>query len=243
MVPARARFLAAGDTALIVEFASSASLEASHRVLGLQERLRAAAPAGLVETVATFRSLAIHLDPDATSPARMEAAVVPLLEGLEAAKPEGRAWRLPVCYEQDFAPDLVEVGRRTGMSPETVVERHAGMAHHVYMIGFLPGYPYLGDLPEDLRLPRQEDPRQRVPPGSVGIATAFTGIYPVASPGGWWLIGRTPVPLFDLRRSPVALLAAGDTVRFEPVTADSFAGLEANFRAERFDPGSLRCGT
>lgn len=238
--PPQARLIAAGDTGLVVEFGDTAGIAISERVLALQQRLGEAAPGGVVETVATFRSLMIHLDPEALTLAELEAAVAPLLEGLAGVRPQARHWRLPVCYEPGFGPDLEDVARETGLEPEAVVERHAGLEHHVYMIGFLPGYPYLGDLPDELRLPRRPDPRQRIPTGSVAIATAFTGIYPVVSPGGWWLLGRTPIRLFDPAREAPALLAPSDKVRFEPVSADAFAAIEAEVGAGRFDFGSLR---
>jgi KipI family sensor histidine kinase inhibitor len=134
-------------------------------------------------------------------------------------------WRVPVCYENSFAPDLGEVANRTGLAPSEVVARHSGPSYHVYMLGFLPGFPYLGDLPRELALPRRANPRLRVPAGSVSIATTLTAIYPYESPGGWHLIGATPVRLFDPARSRPALLEPGDEVQFQPIDPASFASI------------------
>jgi KipI family sensor histidine kinase inhibitor len=138
-----------------------------------------------------------------------------------------RLWRVPVCYESDFAPDLESVARQTKLAPEEVVALHSGTRYHVYMIGFVPGFPYMGDLAEALVLPRRADPRIRVPPGSVAIATAMTAIYPLESPGGWHLIGTTPIRIFDTAASPPALFAPGDAVEFEPVDSATFARIRS----------------
>ncbi|MGH6814385.1 MAG: 5-oxoprolinase subunit PxpB, partial [Hyphomicrobiaceae bacterium] len=148
--------------------------------------------------------------------------LAPLTVDLEAAEVPGRHWRLPVCYDPVFAPDLAEVAGRTGLTSAQVVERHSAVTYHVYMIGFLPGYPYMGDLPAELVLPRRETPRTRVPPGSVSIATTLTSVYVLDSPGGWHLIGRTPVALWDINRTPPAVLAAGDKVVFRPVSLGEY---------------------
>jgi inhibitor of KinA len=229
------RFLPCGDTALAVELGDRVDRRVSALVLALAARVRAAALAGVVEIVPTFRSLTIHYDPLAVAQSELKARLAPLLSNLDAADSRGRLWRLPVCYHESVAPDLGEVAARTGLSPEQVVERHSAVAYHVYMVGFLPGYPYLGDLPPELALPRRENPRTAVPPGSVAIATTLTAVYTLESPGGWHLIGRTPAPLWDLRRDPPAVLAAGDRVRFEPVSLGDYDAL-----ANRASAGELR---
>ena len=213
------RFLAAGDTALVVEFGRVIDRAVSERVLALRDRVQAAALEGVVELVPSFRSLMVHYDPLRTGNARLTSAIRELLAGQTAASRTARLWRIPACYEGQHAPDLEDVARRTGLATAEVVRLHAQTRYHVYMIGFLPGYPYLGDVPEALRLPRRSDPRVRVPAGAVAIAAAMTGVYPVESPGGWHLIGNTPVRLFDAGRPQPALLAPGDAVCFEPVSA------------------------
>jgi inhibitor of KinA len=150
--------------------------------------------------------------------------------GTAAAVPEGRLVILPVLYGGEQGPDLDFVARHHQLSVEEVIALHSGPEYLVYMIGFAPGFPYLGGLPERLATPRLEKPRLSVPKGSVGIGGAQTGVYSVDSPGGWRLIGRTPVPLYDPRKDPPALLQAGDRVRFRPVTAAEAAEIEVTLR-------------
>jgi KipI family sensor histidine kinase inhibitor len=140
-----------------------------------------------------------------------------------------------VVYGGEDGPDLVDVAHAGGLDPAAVIEAHAGVDYVVYMLGFLPGFPFMGDVPPALRLPRRSEPRVRVPAGSVAIATGLTAIYPWESPGGWHLLGRCPAPLFDPSLNPPALLAAGDRVRFMPVTIEAMAGIEADLRAGRLD--------
>jgi len=221
------RFLSVGDRALSVEFGDAIDRALSREVLRLDRVIRAARPAGVVETVPTFCSLLVHYDPLATSRADLERAIARLLDHDEAAAADARLWRIPVCYEGDFAPDLAEVARLTGLAPSDVVALHSGVRYHVYMLGFLPGFPYMGDLPPRLALPRRADPRLRVPAGSISIATALTAIYPYESPGGWHLIGATPVRLFDAQLPAPALLAPGDAVEFEAIDRRDFANVRA----------------
>ena len=219
------RFLSVGDRAFAVEFGDRIDRTLSSAVLRLDAVIRAERPAGVVETVPTFRSLLVHYDPLATSRADLEHAIVGLLDRDGGGHAAARLWRIPVCYEGEFAPDLAEVAQLTGLAPGDVVALHCGVRYHVYMLGFLPGFPYLGDLPAALALPRRADPRLRVPAGSIAIATSLTAIYPYESPGGWHLIGATPIPFFDGAQSPPALLAAGDAVLFEPIDPAAFAAI------------------
>lgn len=229
-----ARFLPSGDTAVVVEFGDRIARDLSDRVLRLSALVRASNLPGVVETVPTFRSLMVHYDPLGTDSASLIAAIENLLDSnLSATKPVKR-WRIPACYAISHAPDLEEVAQRTGLSAEEVVRVHSGIDFHIYMIGFVPGYPYMGDLPEPLVLPRRADPRIRVPPGSIAIAANMTAIYPLESPGGWHLIGATPIRLFDLRRPRPALLSPGDTVRFEPITVREFDAVRAAVAADTF---------
>ena len=228
------RFLPAGDTALIVEFGDSIDRAVSARVLRLSALVRAATLPGVVETVPTFRSLLVHYEPRATDSASLTAAIEKLLEHGSADAQPVKLWRIPACYAFSHAPDLAEVAQRTGMSTAAVVDLHSGTRFHIYMIGFVPGYPYMGDLPAPLVLPRRADPRIRVPPGSIAIATSLTAIYPLESPGGWHLIGATPIRLFDPRRARPALLSPGDAVRFEPITASEFDAIRAAVAADAY---------
>lgn len=230
------RFLPAGDTALTIEFGEVADLAMSARVLALDRRLATAGLAGVVETVPTLRSLTVHYLPSVTTAAELQAAIEPLREDLEAAAPVGRRWHLPVHYGDTDGPDLDAVAQQTGLTPEGCARLHASVTYRIYMIGFLPGHPYMGDLPPALRLPRRHTPRVAVPAGSVAIATTMTVIYPWESPGGWHIIGRTPAPLFDVRMAAPALLAAGDVISFEPIDTDVLESLDERVRDGTWRP-------
>jgi len=216
------RFLPAGDTALIVEFGDRVDWHLSALVLALAQKLEAGKLAGVVEAVPTFRSLMVHYDPLETSHRDLQRAIASLLPGLEAASFAGRRWRIPACYDASLGLDLADVAHRTGLSLAQVVERHSQTSQLVYMMGFLPGLPYLGGLPAEFALPRRENPRLKVPCGSVAVAMSMSVIYPQESPGGWHVLARTPLPLWDMRKSPPALLAAGDQVTFEPLSVREY---------------------
>jgi inhibitor of KinA len=228
------RFLPVGDTALSVEFGERIDRGLSKRVLRLRERLREANIDGVVETVPTFRSLMVHYDPCRIGGAQLTELMTSLL-GEGTAKRKGRRrWRIPACYAQDCAPDLAEVAARASLTTDEVVRRHTDVEYHVYMIGFVPGFPYMVDLPTDIDLPRRRDPRTKVPPGSVAIAAGMTGIYPIESPGGWHLIGATPIRLFDVSWPQPSLLAPGDVVRFEPIGTDEYAAIQTAVTTEAY---------
>lgn len=228
------RFLPAGDTALVVEFGDHIDRELNDRVLRLSALVRASNMPGVVETVPTFRSLMVHYDPLAADSASLIAAIEKLLDSRRSETKPRKLWRVPACYALSHAPDLEEVAQRTGLSVEEVVRLHSGTRFHIYMIGFVPGYPYMGDLPAALALPRRVDPRIRVAAGSIAIAANMTAIYPLESPGGWHLIGATPIRLFDLRRPRPALLSPGDAVRFEPVTVREFDAVRTAVAADAY---------
>ena len=213
----KVRFLSAGDRALVVEFGDRVDRKLSEDVLRLNATVRSWALEGVIETIPTFRSLMIHFDPLVITRGRLELSIEGLLGDDSGSQIDTRFWHIPVCYEGELAPDLVEVAQLTGLTPSDVVAMHSGTIYHVYMLGFLPGFPYLGDLPAELSLPRRADPRVRVPPGSIAIATSLSAIYPYESPGGWHLIGTTPLRLFDLDQPKPALLAPGDAVLFQAV--------------------------
>ncbi|WP_371345000.1 5-oxoprolinase subunit PxpB [Ancylobacter sp. IITR112] len=220
-----ARFLPVGDTAFAVEFGERIDPAINALVHRTAALLAAAPPAGLVETVPSFRSLLVHYDPLITN-AEVLKGLIGALELDDAASTNpARIWRIPVLYGGAGGADLAEVAAATGLSEAEVAALHAGTLYRVYAQGFLPGFAYLGDLPAALDLPRRASPRVRVPPGSVAIAQRMTGIYPVASPGGWHLIGHTPLRFFDPARMPPTLFAPGDGVRFVPVNADAHAAI------------------
>lgn len=234
------RFTSSGDTAFNVEFGEAIDRATNARVMALHARLKAAPPPGLVETVPTFRSLLVVYDPVATGRREMQAAVESALAGSDEAPAEGRLWRLPVCYAPDLGPDQAELADTMGLTTERIAELHGSAEYFVYMLGFMPGFGYMGDLPAELERPRRTEPRVRVPAGSVAVAGRLTTVYPWESPGGWHLIGRCPVPLYDGGRPDPVLLAAGDRVRFEAVDRATFDAIAEAAGAGHFDPASLR---
>jgi inhibitor of KinA len=221
----KVRYLSAGDRALIVEFGDRVDRALSERVLRLDAIIRSNPPVGIAETVPTFRSLTVYYDPLLTSRHELERAIGALLDLEDRPRTGARLWHVPVCYEGEFAPDLAAVAHLTDLTPGEVVALHSGTRFHVYMLGFLPGFPYMGDLPAPLALPRRADPRVRVPAGSISIATSLTAIYPYESPGGWHLIGATPIRMFDPERPKPALFAPGDAVQFQPIDVPAFGSI------------------
>ena len=219
--------LPSGDTAIVVEFGDQIDRALSDRVLRTNDAVQKADLKGVTETVPTFRSLLIHYDPLVTSAAELIEQLEPMTDTGDEPGFASRTWCVPICYEDDKAPDLTGVAERTGLTTDQVIEAHCSRSYHVYMLGFLPGYPYMGDLPVELCLPRLENPRLRVPPGAVAIVTTLTAVYPIESPGGWHLIGSTPVSLFDIRDPRPARLTPGDEVRFTPITRQAFDEIEA----------------
>jgi len=216
-------FLLAGDSALVVEFGDEISKEVNRRVHTLAYALEKNPLPGLGEAVPTYRSLLIHYDPLRLSCEEIKAFVSDVLQkGEEVLLPEPRVVEVPVVYGGEFGPDIEFVAEHNGLSVEEVIRLHSGATYTVYMLGFTPGFTYLGGLPEALATPRLPTPRKLVPAGSVGIAGAQTGIYPIATPGGWRLIGRTPLKLFDPNHDPPVLLGPGDKVHFVPISEEEF---------------------
>lgn len=231
------RILPGGDAALVVEFGDAVDPALNTQVLALDARVATAAIPGVLETVPSFRSLLVLFDPLVTDGESVASALRTVLsESGAASTAPARRWRLPCCYDGDLAPDLDAVAEATGLAPAGVIERHAETEFRVYMVGFLPGAPYLGDLPPELALPRLSEPRIRVPAGSVAIAMGLSVVYPVESPGGWRLIGRTPAPLFAIDDDPPALLAPGDRLRFDPVSRAEYDQLLAAATAGDWRP-------
>lgn len=221
------RYLPSGDCAMTVEFGDRVDRDVNARVMALHRALKQQRPEGMVEAVPTFRSLLVHYDPEVLSAARLREVIESLRPAAAKAVGLGRTVTLPVAYGGTHGPDLEAVAMACGIAADKAVRLHSGITHHVYMIGFAPGHPYLGDLPEALTLPRRATPRTRLPAGTVAIAVGQTVIYPFASPGGWHAIGRTPARLFDIDREPPALLGAGDRVRFRPIPAEEYDSLTA----------------
>jgi KipI family sensor histidine kinase inhibitor len=214
------RLIVVADTAVLVEFGDAVDEALSARVLALDATVRGDPPAGVVETVPALRSLLVLYDPTATDHVRVEAALRELV-ATAASEPEveGREWTIDVVYGGEAGPDLDEVAAAAGISAAELVALHTGGVHRVAMLGHLPGLPYLTGPAAALPASRRAEPRVRVPAGSVAVAAGLTCIYPVTAPGGWRLLGRTAVRLFDPAADPPALLAPGDRVRLVAVDA------------------------
>ena len=216
------RFLVNGDTVMVVEFGETIDLETSVHVTALATRIKCLALKGITDLVPTFRSLAIHYDPRRLAFDTLKATVRTALSDLDVDHSSKREWLIPTFYDPELSPDLTAVAERCSLSIEEVINLHSQVNYHVYMIGFLPGYPYLGDLAAEISLPRKETPSLRIPARSVAIAERMTAIYPIECPGGWYEIGRTPMTFFDPLKTPPALLAPGDKVRFRSIQRDEF---------------------
>jgi KipI family sensor histidine kinase inhibitor len=234
------RVLPAGDTALVVEFGSEIDQRLNARVLALARHVNDADIDGVIETVPTFRSLMIHFDPLVVPTASLTARVAELANRSVAVAGAGRFWRLPVCYDAAFALDLDDAAGRLNLSPAQLIERHSTQTYHVYMLGFLPGQAYMGDLPPELALPRRATPRAAVPAGSLAIAMSMTCIFPMETPCGWHVVGRSPIPLFQVSPTPQALLAPGDKVRLMPISRREHDDLVGKLGAAAIDPDALR---
>jgi KipI family sensor histidine kinase inhibitor len=225
------RILTAGDTAIVVEFGDNIDSGLNAIVLALARRLDGSAIPGLNETIPTFRSLTVFYEPLVLSRTILEGHIAGIMHDLTITPGGGRTWRLPVCYDPEMAPDLEDVAARTGLTMAQVVERHSGVVYRVYMLGFLPGLAYMGDVPQELLLPRLATPRHKIPAGSLGIAMAMSLIMPRETPSGLNLIGRSPVAMWQHSDKPGGqdgtLLAPGDNVIYQPVSLREYELLAA----------------
>lgn len=222
-----ARFQWASDQSLLVYFGQEITIQAHQQVRKLLRLLEMEPIAGVRNLHPAYCSLLVKFDGLRLRHDEVESILRRYLERLEEIKlPEPRLVEISVCYGGEFGPDLAEVCAIHGLTPAQAIEMHASTEYLVYFLGFVPGFAYLGELPEALVTPRLAAPRRRVPAGSVGIASNQTGVYPFATPGGWRLIGRTPVAMFRAEREGFSLLAIGDRVRFAPISAERFGALE-----------------
>ncbi len=223
--PVYPRLLDCGDRALTVEFGNAVEPELNRQVRALDHVLKGVP--GIVETIPTFRSLFIEYDPFAVSHDQLCRLITARMKNLETGDHGNeKIIDIPVCYGGEFGPDLADVAAHAGLSEAEVIERHSRNNYPIYMLGFLPGFAYLGGLDPQLNTPRLKTPRQEIPAGSVGIAGMQTGIYPLKSPGGWRLIGRTPVKVYDPSSPNPFLYAAGDVIRFRPVDEAEYRRIE-----------------
>jgi KipI family sensor histidine kinase inhibitor len=228
------RITSFGDAALFVEYEHTIDLTVNARVLAAADSVRQAYVPGVRDVVPAYGSFAVHFDPLHTEVSLLREVVA---RAAAAAPPPAEQARrtpveIPVCYGGRFGPDLAALARWAGMHPDDVVVAHASREYRVFMLGFLPGFPYMATVDERIAMPRHGTPRPRVAAGSVGIAGPQTGVYSVDSPGGWQIIGRTPIALFDPRHDPPALLVPGEQVRFRPLSPPEFEAIR--------DAGSMR---
>jgi inhibitor of KinA len=226
-----------GDSALLIRVAENfddGPEDALSKVLSAKRGLEAAQIPGAIEITPAYTTVALFYDPvraiDAGAPVenvfgwieqRIRKALWEKNES-HADRIEASVVEIPVCYETEFALDLEHVARNAGMHWKEVVHLHCGAEYRVHCVGFTPGFPFLGGLPRKIATPRREVPRKEIPAGSVAIGGTQTGVYPIKSPGGWNVIGRTPLQLFDPKKDPPALLRAGDRVRFRSITREEF---------------------
>jgi KipI family sensor histidine kinase inhibitor len=206
------RLLPAGDSALVIELGNEISEECNARVVSLSEEIRDMT--GVVEILPTYRSLLVYYDPSLIEFDEIKELSKEKWKTLKTLEIKGKVFEVPVCYDDDFGPDLSFVAQHSNMSEEEVIRIHCSGNYRVFMLGFLPGFPYLGGMDERIAAPRLEKPRTKIPAGSVGIAGKQTGIYPLDSPGGWRIIGRTPVKMYDPEAKDPVPIRAGDTIRF-----------------------------
>jgi len=218
-----------GDAAATLRFGEAIAPDLNARAHAFCDALETAAPPGLREWAPAFASVTLWYDPDALSFDELNALCLRLTSAPDPAR-AGALHELPFCAEGDFAPDLDEVAERNGLRAADWLTAFSGITFDVYMLGFLPGFAYLGGLPKTLDAPRLATPRKSVPERSVAIADGMCAAYPFASPGGWRLVGRTPVKMFDADAEKPARLAPGDRVRWRPVGMDEFVNLEAQWR-------------
>jgi KipI family sensor histidine kinase inhibitor len=238
------RYLSCGDTAFTVEFGNEISPQINDQVMALHAAIGAAKAAGklggVVETVPSMRSVMVIYDPLATTRAELQPKIATLIAGGLKVAMKGRRVTIPCCYDDpEFAPDLAEVAERTKKTPEQVIAGHLASPFKVYALGFMPGFAYSAGLEHSLYLPRRSQPRVRVPRSSVAIAMNMTIVYSFESPGGWHLIGRTPLWMFDQRRDQPVFLAPGDSLTFQRIDRKTYDRIARQVEAGTLDWSTL----
>lgn len=237
MAPALPRVLPLGDAAVLADFSDTLDLAVNARIQQLAEAIRRRKVPWIRDVVPALGSLALHFDPDRTDAGHdpVEAAAALIKDCLARRLPDlddlVRTVEVPVCYDAAFAPDLAEVAERCKLKVEEVIRRHSASPHRVLMVGFAPGHPYIGGLDAKLSVPRRTTPRPTVVAGSVAIANAQSVVYPFTISGGWNLVGRTPLRIFDAARERPALMAPGDRVKFTPISRQEFDRIAAAGKA------------
>ena len=222
----KVRFLPCGDQAGTVEWGSTIDEHINRQVHAFARKVEALSHPAITEVVPTYRSATVHYRPEVFSYEELNQLLAPLAQGSAEEAEELPVVEIPVCYGGEYGPDLEEVAQHCSLTPEEVIARHTAPTYRIYMLGFTPGFPYLGGMDPSIAAPRRKEPRIHIPAGSVGIAGEQTGVYPIVSPGGWQLIGRTPLRLFDPQREQPILLSAGAGIRFVPIDEETFRKME-----------------
>lgn len=222
-----ARIQLASDQSLLVSFGNEINRATHERVVKLLHLLEAEPIAGVRNLHPAYCSILVKFDPLRYRHADLQETLASYVGRMEHMPlPEARLVEIPVCYGGELGPDLNEVAAMCNLSPGQVVELHTSPTYFAYFLGFVPGFAYLGELAQELVTPRLSTPRRKVPAGSVAIAGTQTGVYPVATPGGWRLLGRTPISIFRPDRKHLSLIAIGDHVKFRPISPEQFAAME-----------------
>lgn len=238
------KILPLGDAAWTMEFGDGIDAGLNARVLGLADLIADEKIDGVVECVPTFRSLCVHFDPLRVDALNLQQQLLQLAQRTQqdnSASHQGSRWEIPVCFDDECAPDLAAAGEEKGLTAQQIINLLTSSVFPVYMLGFLPGFPYLGGVPAELDLPRLANPRSLVPERSLAITGRMAAIYPWASPGGWRLVGRTPIKLFDANNQQrPALLAAGDQIVLKAIDIEQYQQIEEQCAAGKFDVHNLR---
>lgn len=224
---AQPRFLQAGDGAVTVELGNAVDVGVNEAVAALDKNISAAAIEGVLETIPTYRSLQVVYDPGRIRSRDLIARLTDVLAGPVRSAAAARRWRIPVCYGGEHGMDLAFVAAAHTLTEDEVVRIHSEAEYRVYMIGFAPGFAYLGGLPEALHTPRRDNPRTRTPARSISIGGIQAAVSTMPVPSGWHMLGQTPVRTYDLNRREPFLLQTGDRIRFEPVSYEEYQRLDA----------------
>ena len=233
----KVKILTAGDSSILIQFGNAIDPDINARIAATVQLMREQHIEGVVDMIPAFCTLLINYDPRVISYDEMKMRMEKILSvEIAAGARKKKVFEIPVCYGGEFGPDLPTIAEHAGLSEQEVIDIHTSTDYLIYMLGFLPGFTYLGGLDERIHTPRLANPRIRIPAGSVGIGGSQTGIYPMDSPGGWQLMGLTPVKTYDPDREVPILVEAGDYIRFVPVTEEEYLAIK-----EQVDKGTYHC--